>query len=112
MDIAKIKKDGFFLKDHKDNLSDFAYLSLHIALKSYASTCKSFQNDQDGIIKFLATPTKNESRSYPHDYIINSSETIIHLHHFFELIIKEVLRSEHELLATNANDKVVIYAKS
>ena len=96
MDINKIKSDGFELKDHNDNLSDFAYLSLNIALKSYSATYQSFLKEEDGVISFLNT--QKENRNYPHDYVLNASETIIHLHHFFELIIKEALRSDPNLV--------------
>jgi hypothetical protein len=100
MDINQIEEDGFELKNHKDDLSDFAYFSLNIALKSYSATYKSFLKEEHGVIKFLEDKKGKEHREYPHDYVSNASETIIHLHHFFELIIKEALRSDPGLIPT------------
>ncbi|MGJ5718976.1 hypothetical protein ACSBQ5_14260, partial [Staphylococcus equorum] len=36
--------------------------------------------------------------SHKQDYYENFSETILHFHHFFELILKDLLRKEEELL--------------
>ena len=110
MDINKIISDGFYLNEKKND-SDFAFLSLNIALKAYATTYKSFLDDDKGVFHFLKTKLDVEETEYPYEYVINASETIIHLHHFFELLIKAVLRNEHTLLDKNAFENELVLAK-
>jgi hypothetical protein len=108
------KTEGFYLRNRlNDKISDFAFISLEVALKAYASTYKSFVDSTEGFELILNAKNTSDlkDKSYPHSYIRNFSETIIHLHHFFELIIKESLRSAHDLLATDAPDDPIILYK-
>jgi hypothetical protein len=113
MDIKKIKAEGFVSKNHRGEVSDFAYLSLEIAFKAYSATYKSIIEKDDTFEKLLNDKLGNEDKDklYTHEYTINCTETIIHLQHFFELMIKDSLRSEHELLATDAQEKPTLLYK-
>lgn len=109
-DINEIVKKGFYLNNERQRLSSLAALSLKIALKSYFSTYQSMKYflhifDSEGVSEEVI----NESHS--EEYCEQSSETIIHFHHFFELVCKEILRSENPLLAVDASNKHEIFDK-
>lgn len=109
-DINKIVEEGFYLNDQNRRLSGLAALSLKIALKSYFSTYQSMKY----YLHIFESNDINEediNRSHSNDYCEQSSESIIHFHHFFELICKEILRSENPLLAVDASNKHVIFDK-
>ena len=103
-EINKIVKEGFYLNNQSRRLTGLAMLSLKIALKSYFSTYQSmkyFLHIFDSVD--VSEEVKNESHSK--DYCQQSSEAIIHFHHFFELVCKEILRNENPLLAVDASNK-------
>lgn len=109
-DINKIIEEGFYLNDQKRRLSGLAALSLKIALKSYFST---YQSMKYFLHIFESKDINEEDINWYHsdDYCEQSSEAIIHFHHFFELVSKEILRSENPLLAVDASNKHVIFDK-
>lgn len=86
MEIKEIKNNQFNL-DNDNN--DVILNSLNIGLKSYFSSYKSIKENFD---------KRTYNCSHNQDYYENFSETILHFHHFFELILKELLRDEEELL--------------
>ncbi|MGK9044754.1 hypothetical protein [Mammaliicoccus vitulinus] len=86
MKLKNIKNNEF--KIDNDN-NDVILNSLNIGLKSYFSSYKSIRENFD---------KRTYSYSHKQDYYENFSETILHFHHFFELILKELLRDEEELL--------------
>ncbi|WP_445194662.1 hypothetical protein ACT9T3_00145 [Staphylococcus xylosus] len=86
MKLKNIKNNEF--KIDNDN-NDVVLNSLNIGLKSYFSSYKSIRENFD---------KRTYSYSHKQDYYENFSETILHFHHFFELILKDLLRKEEELL--------------
>lgn len=86
MKLAEINHNKFEIDD--DN-NDVVLNSLNIGLKSYFSSYKSIsENFNERTYKHIYT------RRYYEEF----SETILHFHHFFELILKDLLRKEEELL--------------
>lgn len=105
MNLKEVVSDGFCLNEIERKISSFAFISLKTALKSYFSTYKNSS-------PFIKTILDGDSAVYSKyekdilyvtDYIEAYAETIIHFQHFFELICKEILRKEHELLVLNIN---------
>ncbi|MDK9877484.1 MULTISPECIES: hypothetical protein [Staphylococcus] len=92
MKLKNIKNNEF--KIDNDN-NDVILNSLNIGLKSYFSSYKSIRENFD---------KRTYSYSHKQDYYENFSETILHFHHFFELILKELLRDEEELLPLFISD--------
>ncbi|ADK16067.1 hypothetical protein [Clostridium ljungdahlii] len=114
-DMKEIVKGGFYLNEQSKRLNGLAALSLKIALKSYFSTYQSMKYflhmfNLDKIKKYnISEDVINESHS--EEYCEKSSESIIHFHHFFELVCKDILRREHPLLAVDASNKHEIFYK-
>ncbi|MDW3895606.1 hypothetical protein QI333_09505 [Staphylococcus saprophyticus] len=92
MKLKNIKNNEF--KIDNDN-NDVILNSLNIGLKSYFSSYKSIRENFD---------KRTYSYSHKQDYYENFSETILHFHHFFELILKDLLRNENELLPLVISD--------
>ncbi|WP_394897805.1 hypothetical protein [Clostridium butyricum] len=108
--IKKIVEEGFFLNEQEGRLSGLAMLSLKIALKSYFSTYESMKY----FLHYFESEHVSEeiiNTIHSEEYCEQSSEAIIHFHHFFELVCKEILRSEDPLLAVDASNKHVIFHK-
>lgn len=77
------------VSDEGSNDIEIAFISLRTALKSFFSLYSIFSfpiNPDD--------PTRFKKNEYYEIY----TETILHLHHYFELIIKDILRKENPLL--------------
>ncbi len=115
-DIEKIAQDGFILSDVNKQLTDVALLSLRTALKAYFSTYRTMKESLFLLgreISGLSQEDNQRTLDYHHypDYCEAYSESVIHFHHFIELTIKELLRGEHSLLATDASDKPDILYK-
>lgn len=110
--LEDVVTKGFYINSAMINMEDMALMSLRLALKAYCSTYSSisysFNNFNTGEINVVSDKT-----AFQHtlDYSENYVETIIHLHHYFELGLKRILRREHPLLAVEANDKHELYYK-
>lgn len=109
-DINKIVKEGFYLNNQKRRLSGLAALSLKIALKSYFLTYQSMKYSLH-IFDYEDVSEEVINESHSEEYCEHSSEAIIHFQHFFELVCKEILRSENPLLAVDASNKHEIFDK-
>ena len=115
----QIKSSGFSLDSVFKSDLTIAFLSLRIALKAWFSTYQCFRWKYDIIDPNsppLILPIQNinpiqiQQSRYPIEYYETYSETIIHFHHYFELIIKDILRREHELLVSDASrDPLLLY---
>lgn len=104
--LNDIINNGFLMYDQDRKLKSLALLSLHVALKSYFSTYQAMKYD----IKRIIDNQSNMDEHYNSRYIELYAETIVHFQHFIELVCKDILRSEHELLATDAQkDPIVLY---
>lgn len=109
MNLTEIKNNMFnktlnknernFNTNNEDNI--LALNSLRLAVKAYLSTYQSMKNDFD---KF--TYKENHRSNYFEIY----SEVILHFQHFFELLIKDVLKDKNKLLAfkLSKNDEFLI----
>ncbi|MBS4539661.1 hypothetical protein GOQ27_14395 [Clostridium sp. D2Q-11] len=106
MDLDELEKDTILLHiDENERMSDLAILSLRIALKSYFTTYSSIKY-RIGALKFNSEGVNLFTYNYYEEY----SKVIVYLHHFFELIIKEYLRNEDELLVIDfVRDPLILH---
>lgn len=87
----------------------FAFPSLNLAFRAYFETYSTMRHclhlyDGDYSVDEIAGVT-------PPRFLELSGETILHLHHFTELIIKDLLRQVHPLLPDVASTKPVVLKK-
>lgn len=102
-------EDGFRLDPSNHHISNFALISLRKALFSYFSTYQSLKYDLK-LITNLAnySPFSDEQMNYTYtrvEYLETYTETVLHFHHFIELVCKEIMKSKHPLLVVNAQKK-------
>ena len=100
-----LAKDGFTTDDVQRSPLGIALLSLRTGLKAYFSSYRSLRYNIS-----LFDPANTDDRAtldFNHftPYWEAYSECIVHLHHFFELLVKELLRREHPLLAVDTSGK-------
>ncbi|MFC5602441.1 hypothetical protein [Sporosarcina koreensis] len=100
-------KDGYKMREIRDNVNSLAIISLRTALKAYYSTYSSIKNtggwnesDETGRI----------DDDFNLKYIESYAETIVHFQHFFELILKDILRKKNELLALRIETQHEVFA--
>jgi hypothetical protein len=109
--LEKIAADGLDLLRRDSPLADLSLLSLRIGLKSYFSTYKTMKyglhlfNEED------RKDPKTVDFNHPSSYWTACSEAILHFQHFAELVCKELLRTEHALLAIDATSRPIIFHK-
>jgi hypothetical protein len=121
--LQKISNEGFSLDEIGRRDLVIAFLSLRSAINAWFSTYQCFRNqfinaDPNSDLNVV---DENESdipeyvrnyrrRLHPLQYFEAYSEAILRFHHFFELVLKSILRSEHELLAGEIkNHPVLLY---
>ena len=110
LNLEKITNDGFSL-ENRDNIKNLAHLSLNIALRAYFAT---FKNMKYSLHLFEGKSSTDQATiDYNHflSYCESCFKTIIHFQHFIELIIKDLLRKEHILLADTSPQKHVVLFK-
>ena len=101
-EVQRVARQGFILE--KNDL-DLAFLSLRIALKSYFSTYNIIRNKFSRNASELDRDLDGNTR-----YCEACAESIVHFQHFFELIIKDILRKDHLLLASRSySDPNILY---
>ncbi len=88
-DCKDFLTSGFKAAANKSDVT-LAFVSLRIALSAYFSTYKQLRDYKGRNPNDICNNLK---------YYELYTETIIHFQHFFELLIKDVLRSENELFA-------------
>lgn len=98
-EIENLCRDGFTLPSLGRNMDSIAFISLKAALKSYFTTYKGMAYHGREVFE-----NNLESHYYSSEYIEHYFETIIHFQHFFELICKDILRKENELLVLNIDN--------
>ena len=100
MTLKEITNDGFELNINNSKINDVAFLSLRIALKAYFNTYKSisYSIESNYVIFEEVDEVLEKKLVYPTSYIENYCETITHLHHFFELVIKEIVKEKENFL--------------
>jgi len=91
--VKKVAREGFKLSGDTD--AQLAFLSLRIALEAYFSTYKASKHSINPIDPQL--DARMEDNIHYHQAY---AEAIVHFQHFFELIIKQILRKDHVLLAS------------
>ncbi|MFJ6211670.1 hypothetical protein [Lysinibacillus sp. NPDC092081] len=99
LNIKKLCSDGFTIPNLSRDMDSIAFISLKAALKSYFSTYKCMGYYGKDLFE-----NKIDINSYSTEYIEYYFETIIHFQHFFELICKDILREENELLVLNIDN--------
>jgi len=103
-EVQRIAGQGFSLGE--DNDVALAFLSLRIALKAFFSTYHSIRNRFDPNDPDLDKILEENVRYYE-----ACAETIVHFQHFFELIIKDILRRDHLLLSSRVSSHPTILYK-
>lgn len=102
-EVQRVARQGFILE--KNDL-DLAFLSLRIALKSYFGTYDIIRN------RFSKKETEIDKDLEGNlRYCESCAETIVHFQHFFELIVKDILRKDHLLLASRSYSNPIIFHK-
>ncbi|NRD51621.1 hypothetical protein [Corallococcus exiguus] len=109
--LDSIVKDGFSLTDRKGKLTDLSLISLRTGLRSYFATYSSMMNFLHLFEPNSTAPLDKADFAHALEYIENSTEAILHLQHFAELVCKDLLRDEHPILASDAANDSVILAK-
>lgn len=109
--LDDLVKDGFSLSDAGSRIKNASLFSLRIGLKAYLST---YQPMKYGLHMFEPTSTTDlatadfNTSSYFAEHCV---EAIVHLQHFFELALKEILKGKHALLALDAASKPALHLK-
>lgn len=103
-EVQLVASQGFRLTGESD--LDLAFLSLRIALKAYFSTYNVLRNRFNP-----GDPELDKNLEGNIRYCEACAETIVHFQHFFELIIKDILRSDHFLLASRVHSHPTILHK-
>lgn len=107
-DINKIKDDGFSLVDRDKKLKNLAVVSLKIALQAYFSTYEAMQRS---LGQLEGSDQEEIDAGHTNAYCQNCAEAILHFQHFAELVCKDLLRAENDLLAIDATQRPVILHK-
>lgn len=110
-ELDLISKDGFSMESDDGMLSNLALLSLRIALKAFFSTYETMRYCLNVFDQNKHFSLEKVDRNHSYSYNEACSETIVHFQHFAELVCKDILRQEHELLAVDASDRPVILYK-
>jgi len=100
-----ISHDGFALSESMHSVRGFALLSLRIGMKAYFSTSKSMVSRLHIFSDTANLHGLSPDCMHSIDYCSLYGQVIIHFQHFAELICKDVLRTEHDLLAIDAQSK-------
>lgn len=110
MDIETLSKNGFFLDKTSSAYSNIAFLSLRSALASYFHTSieLNWLLSKSNLDKMSQLETDKEQNIR---YAGNACDAISHFHHFTELVLKDILRGVHPLLAIDASDKPLLLYK-
>lgn len=109
--IENITSNGFSLYEEGDSFTALAFYSLRIALRAYFST---YQTMKYNLNLFETNNRYNQETidiNHSSDYCEAFVESILHFHHFIELILKDLLRLEHPLLALDASRHHVLLHK-
>ena len=96
MKLIELCNDGFKMQEIRENVNSLAIISLKTALKAYFSTYKSTKDNGN---MMDSKEMEQKDKYYNREYIESYSETIVHLQHFFELVLKDILRKKNEMLA-------------
>lgn len=94
------EKSAIIDDNHKIEFKNMAFISLKIAMKSYFSTYSSISFEHEEV-------ALEDNKEYYEKFI----SAIVYFHHFFELIIKDILEKEHILLLIKISSKPVIIHK-
>lgn len=111
--LKQLEDEGFSLDDLEKSELSIAFLSLRSAFRSWFTTYQCFRwqfhiADPNNEMPVLgagdpaAEAKLIRQRNHPTSYFEQYSETIFHFQHFIELVIKDILRKEHELLVSDA----------
>ncbi|MEN6351407.1 MAG: hypothetical protein ABFD08_18700 [Syntrophomonas sp.] len=109
VNIGTIKNDGFRLNSQDKPLEDMAFISLKIALKAYFETYSSMSHALSSFINDTNRDQTQSDYNYSNRYNEAYTETIIHFHHFIELICKNFLRNEHALLVDSSDKTSILF---
>ena len=109
-DINKIANNGFTLPERGGAVKGLALLSLKIALKSFFSTYQTMKY-RLGIFDTKNIEDQEIDFNHSSSYCEVCTEVVVHFQHFAELVCKDFLRADHDLLAVDASDRPVVLHK-
>ena len=112
--LDEVTKDGFRASDlGADRIQpDLAFSSARLALRAYCATSSAIHGSMH-----LVEPGSSADDQQTKDFNLGTRykdaafETIIHFQHFAELVIKDALRADHELLVCLAGEEHVLLHK-
>ena len=119
--MKQLENEGFLIGDINQNNLLIAFISLRKAFQSWFSSYSCFKwnfriadvSHQLSIPSDISDPAQYDRKIRIHnhtfEYFECYSETILHFHHFIELVLKELLRQKHELFASNGSNNPLIY---
>lgn len=108
--MANIIKKGYFIKDIEKDHSNLAKLSLMMSLKLFCKTANDIYSNAAWIVD--EKKTEEREKAYGLNYAIDACDSIIHLQHFIELYIKEILEKKDKLLVYDLSRKPLLYYKA
>ncbi len=109
--LSEIEKDGFVIPGTMRNLKGFALLSLRIALRAYFSTYKAMESRLHVFTDPSSKQEKDHDYLHSTDYCSLYGQIVVHFQHFAELVCKDILRAEHDLMAVDAAARPVLQLK-
>ncbi|TGM17091.1 hypothetical protein EHQ81_00850 [Leptospira selangorensis] len=113
-EIQRIRDNGFSLDENKkaENIysnSDLKFIALGTALRAFFSLHKSIFSVYD--VYDHEKKRLHDTHKITENYIDSYYRIIIHFQHYFELIIKEFLRKENELLTLSGIEDIALTYK-
>lgn len=104
--LKEIEESGFRYGDVGQYTFGSAFISLRIAIRSWF--CTYSPERYPGYKVTWKEGRESASQVESSEYSELAVQTIIHAHHFCELIIKDILRRKHPLLADATNNQDVV----
>lgn len=106
----EIAKGGYNVPDWDGDFTILAMLSLKLGLIAYFSTYQALGGQLHLFDPEVEAKFGRERLNAYHgdDYLSAYAETILHFHHFAELVSKDVLRSDHPLLVVDATERPLL----
>ncbi len=118
--LNAITNQGFCIDEAGRNDLTIAFLSLRSALKAWFATYSDISRGirwiepDPEIAKITGEQDLRMQQMRIHTssgYLELYVESIVHFHHFIELILKDILRQENELMAVDASRRPVLMHK-
>jgi len=107
--LDSICRDGANIDSFEGAVAGFAFQSLRLGLRAFFSTYREMKYSLHLFEKSHSDKEKDLNTGLR--FFDLSAEVVLHFHHFVELIMKDLLRSEHPLLADRGSGDAVVLKK-